>query len=129
MVEVYTVFYCVLVFFSTDSGRNESINLRLVSICLKVSPVPVVFTFILLVPLSTVIFSKQCRVMTTNGYDIVNIIQISIILMYPVVGRDWDIPMKLTQRDIKTEPPPVQCSNLLCCQHQKQSCIDFNDHL
>merc|ERR1712079_601775 len=60
-----------------------------------ISPVPVVFTFTLLVPLSTAIFSKQCRVMTTNGYDIVNIIQMSIILIYPVVlGRDWDIPMK-----------------------------------
>ena len=35
--------------------------------------------------------------MTTNGYDIVNIIQISIILMYPVTGRDWEIPMKLKQ--------------------------------
>ena len=40
--------------------------------------------------------------MTTNGYDIVNIIQMSIILIYPVIGRDWDIPMKLKQKDFKT---------------------------
>ena len=67
---------------------------------LKVLPVPFLFTFILLVPLSTAIFSKQCRVMTTNGYDIVNIIQMSIILMYPVIGRDWEIPMKLKQNKV-----------------------------
>ena len=63
---------------------------------------PAASTFILLVPLSSVSFSKQCSVMTTNGYDIVKIIQMSIILMYPVIGRDWEIPMKLKQNAILT---------------------------
>ena len=38
---------------------------------------------------------KQCRPMTMKGYDMVNIIQISIILMYPVIGKELEIPMKL----------------------------------
>ena len=44
---------------------------------------------------STDTICKQCSVITTNGYDIVNIIQISIIFIYPVIGSDWEIPIKL----------------------------------
>ena len=44
---------------------------------------------------STDTICKQCSVMTTNGYDMVNIIQMSIIFIYPVMGNDWEMPIKL----------------------------------
>ena len=59
---------------------------------------PELSTLILLVPLSAASLSRQCSVMTTKGYDIVNIIQMSIIFAYPVIGRDWEIPMKLNKK-------------------------------
>ena len=61
-------------------------------------PIPVLSTFILIIFLSNATFCKQCSVITMKGYDIVNIIQMSIIFAYPVIGRDWEIPMKLNKK-------------------------------
>ena len=41
--------------------------------------------------------------MTKNGYDMVKIIQISAILMYPVTGKSLDSPIKLAKNKANQE--------------------------